>query len=642
VTDQLGRAITYAYDAANREVGSTWKSAAGSTTNVQTFTYDANGNQLTAADYGGTYTNSYDALNRLTAQTDPFGVALTFSYDALNRQTTVQDSLSGTTTSVYDTAGRLTTREFGGASQTPLRIDLGYDSADRLTGLTRYSNLAGSALVATTSYSYDVASRLTGIVSKDSTPATISYYNYQYDNASRVTVQSGTGATGTYSYDAANQVLGDGTTTYSYDANGNRTMAGYQTGTNNQVTNDGAFTYTYDAAGNMTQKSKGTNQETWYYGYDNWNHLTSVRKTSDGTANQLLVTYSYDVYGQRVQEDKWTSGTGTVTTRFVWSNNQVVMDLNGSNVVQERYLWGDMTDQLFARIDGNGTAWWYLTDRLGSVRDVLNAGGTSQDHTDYTAFGVIVTQTSASAQGRYGWQGIDSDAQTGLQYHRERYGDPGTGRWTTLDPSGFGAGDANLYRNVRNNPTNGTDPSGLQAWDSEHDPRYGLTIAFAYYTSTLQQVYYGAMNGQNPKGGLQRAVDAFNGFVKSFNTWLTNNPPTSWGIKRPPQLIEQVAPAPNSTLIEIWDQTFEDFKTQRQDAFRQIYWLALIGMMWDASGGFGSAGPFSKESALELRQELISMIRECRALGDGATALRIAQVLRRLEILIDKNWPGTI
>jgi hypothetical protein len=150
------------------------------------------------------------------------------------------------------------------------------------------------------------------------------------------------------------------------------------------------------------------------------------------------------------------------------------------------------------------------------------------------------------------------------------------------------------------------------------------------------------MNGQNPKGGLQRAVDAFNGFVKSFNTWLTNNPPTSWGIKRPPQLIEQVAPAPNSTLIEIWDQTFEDFKTQRQDAFRQIYWLALIGMMWDASGGFGSAGPFSKESALELRQELISMIRECRALGDGATALRIAQVLRRLEILIDKNWPGTI
>jgi YD repeat-containing protein len=432
VTDQLGRVMTYAYDAANREVGSTWKSAGGSTTNVQTFTYDAAGNHLTAADYNGTYTNGYDALNRLTAQTDPFGVALTYQYDALSRQTTVQDSLSGTTTSVYDNASRLTTREFGGPGQTPLRIDLGYDNGNRLTGLTRYSTLNGTGLVATTSYNYDTASRVTSIVSKDSTPATISYYNYQYDNANRVTLQSGTGATGTYTYDAASQVLTDGTATYSYDANGNRTMAGYQVGTNNQMTTDGTWTYTYDAAGNLTQKSKGSGLETWYNDYDNQNHLTSVRKTSDGTTNQLLVTYTYDAYGQRIKEVKWQSSPGTTaTTEFVWSNGQVVMDLNGSNAVQERYLWGDRTDQLFARIDGNGAAWWYLTDRLGSVRDVLNASGASQDHTDYTACGVIITQTSASAQGRFCWTSKDFDPQTGFQYNLARYYSPATGTWTS-------------------------------------------------------------------------------------------------------------------------------------------------------------------------------------------------------------------
>src|SRR5262249_27647229 len=154
-----------------------------------------------------------------------------------------------------------------------------------------------------TSYSYDLATRTTGIVNKDATPATISYYNYQYDNANRVTLQTGTGATGTYSYDAASQVLGDGTATYSYDASGNRTMAGYQVGTNNQVTNDGTWTYTYDAVGNLIEKSKGSGQEAWFYGYDDANHLTSVQKTSDGTTNKLLVTYTYDVYGQRVQED---------------------------------------------------------------------------------------------------------------------------------------------------------------------------------------------------------------------------------------------------------------------------------------------------------------------------------------------------
>jgi len=458
VTDALGRVMTYAYDAAGRETGSTWKSASGTVTNVQTFTYDAVGNQLTAADDNGTYTNSYDAQDRLTAQTDPFGVTLTYMYDANSNQTTVQDSLGGVTTSVYDAAGRLTTREFGGASQTPLRIDLNYDNANRLTGLIRNSNLAGTSLVGTTSYSYDTASRMTSIVSKNASLATVSYYDYQYDNADRVMVESGTGATGTYTYDADSQVLSDGTTTYSYDANGNRTMSGYSVGTGNQVTTDGTWTYTYDAAGNMIEKTNSS--ATWLYGYDNENHLTTIQETVSGTTT-LLVTYTYDVYGQRIEEQEWQSGTGTVTTEFVWSNGQVVIELNGSNVVQERYLSGNTVGQLFARIDGNGTAWWYLTDELGSVRDVLNASGSVADHTDYTAYGVIITQSSASAQGEYGWQGENFDPLTGLQYHDARYYCPAAGTWTSQDPIGFGAGSANLYEYVGNDPTNATDPTGL-------------------------------------------------------------------------------------------------------------------------------------------------------------------------------------
>jgi RHS repeat-associated protein len=457
VTDQLGRAITYAYDAVNRLIGETWKSAAGATTNVQTITYDNNGNQLTAADYSGTYTMGYDAQDRMTAQTGPFGVALTYAYDAANRATTLQDSQGGVLTSVYDNASRLQTREFGGAGQTPLRIDLGYDNADRLTGLTRSNNLAGTSLVGTTSYSYDVASRLTGIVSQNASLATVSYYNYQYDNADRVTVQSGTGATGTYGYDAASQVTGDGTKTYSYDSNGNRNMSGYQTGTNNQTTNDGTWTYTYAAAGNLTGKSNSS--ATWSYGYDNKNHLKTVQETVSGST-ALAVTYTYDVFGQRIEEDKWASGTGTVSTRFVWSGTQVMLDMNGSNVVQERYLWGDAQDQLFARIDGNGTAWWYLTDREGSVRDVLNASGTQADHTDYTAFGVIITQTSAAAQGRFAFTSKDDDSQTGFQFNVDRYYAPALGIFISTDPIQFEGGLTTLYGYCGNDPTNATDPSG--------------------------------------------------------------------------------------------------------------------------------------------------------------------------------------
>lgn len=42
--------------------------------------------------------------------------------------------------------------------------------------------------------------------------------------------------------------------------------------------------------------------------------------------------------------------------------------------------------------------------------------------------------------------------------------DPSIGRWFGEDPIDFGAGDANLYRDRGNNPTNATDPSGLQTY----------------------------------------------------------------------------------------------------------------------------------------------------------------------------------
>jgi hypothetical protein len=49
---------------------------------------------------------------------------------------------------------------------------------------------------------------------------------------------------------------------------------------------------------------------------------------------------------------------------------------------------------------------------------------------------------------------------------------PTFGRFITKDPIGFQAGDVNLFRFVGNNPTNATDPSGLQQYKpiGETDP----------------------------------------------------------------------------------------------------------------------------------------------------------------------------
>ena len=43
---------------------------------------------------------------------------------------------------------------------------------------------------------------------------------------------------------------------YAYDANGNRTNAGYQTGPDNGLPSDGTYNYTYDGEGNLIKRTE--------------------------------------------------------------------------------------------------------------------------------------------------------------------------------------------------------------------------------------------------------------------------------------------------------------------------------------------------------------------------------------------------
>jgi RHS repeat-associated protein len=52
------------------------------------------------------------------------------------------------------------------------------------------------------------------------------------------------------------------------------------------------------------------------------------------------------------------------------------------------------------------------------------------------------------------------DDNTGLQNNLNRWYEPATGKWLSVDPIGFEGGDKNLYRYVLGNPINQTDPSG--------------------------------------------------------------------------------------------------------------------------------------------------------------------------------------
>ena len=120
---------------------------------------------------------------------------------------------------------------------------------------------------------------------------------------------------------------------------------------------------------------------------------------------------------------------------------------------------GDQVDQIQARISTGGAVAWYMTDRLGSIRDITNSSGGVVDHLDYDGFGN--TGSTPSGGDRFLFTGRDYDSEIGLQYNRGRVLRPKRGRWTSQDPFGFLAYDSNLYRYVANQPTHTEDPSGL-------------------------------------------------------------------------------------------------------------------------------------------------------------------------------------
>jgi RHS repeat-associated protein len=510
-TDRNGRLISFSYDNVGRETGETW-TVSGSTVNTFTFTFDAAGNLLTAANAAGTYTMAYDNLNRATAVQEPFGLSLTYAFDKAGRQTTTQDNQSGVTSSVYDGIGQLTTREFGGSGMTPLREDLTYTSRNQMGTATRYSDLAGTTLVGTSSYSYDSVDNVTNIQHAGKTGTNLANYTYVYDLASRITSETDNASNTTYTYDATSELTGAGGTLYTYDLNGNRTMAGYTTGTNNQLMNDGTWTYTYDNEGNLTKKSKGASAETWFFSYDNKNHMTGVKQeATDGGTVQMQATYVYDALQNRVEKDVWTSGGGgtLTTTRFGYDRGNVWADLNGSNVVQMRRLYLQGIDQVFARIDSGGSAAWYLTDHVGSIREVINSANTTTDVVSYDAWGGVTSESNSAYGDRYKNTGRELDSETGLQYNRSRLYLSGIARWISQDPLGFSANDANLYRYVLNNPLAYTDPFGTKGskkvivdvgiyldgtWDKPQDN----TIIWRMFSSSWHlKFFYFMVRGRN-------------------------------------------------------------------------------------------------------------------------------------------------
>ena len=434
VTDPDDHTITYSYNADNEETGETWVNPSGGTPlDVFDYGYNADGELTSVSDDNSAYQYTYNADDEETSQADVGSpdlpsVTLTYDYDPDGDRTGMDDSLGGLVSYTYDPRDELINEALSGSGISAEAVKNAYDNEGNMTAQTRYSNLAETTVVASTTYAYDNAELLKGITDKASGGTTLLSYAYTYDGAELVSQEvrvwdSGSDTdTLTYDYTNNDQLTSVSHSddsfsneSFSWDANGNETGSGYTTGTGNEQTASPGYTYTYDANGNMITMTNTSTGDKWTYSYNFRNLMTgAVEKTSGGTTLEQ-VTYTYDALDNRIGMDE--NGTQTWT---LYDGSDPVMDFSSGGSLEMRYLNGPtglLVDTVLARESSGGTIAWYLPDRLGTVRDLISNSGSIIDHVDYSAFGMQLDESSpANGDRMVGFAGMERDTVTGLNW----------------------------------------------------------------------------------------------------------------------------------------------------------------------------------------------------------------------------------
>jgi RHS repeat-associated protein len=506
-----------------------------------------------------TFTFNYN--NTTSTETDNFwDFHNTYTWDTLNRVTTVkQESPSNVNAASWSVKNQQTrTAVIGyfadGAIQTISRTQgaAGFTSSPILsTYVSIADGLKNEGRLASITQS---GFSIIGLGAGDCV------YAYGYDDQGRIASMTTPAGTRTYAYDSFDQVTGATATTalpaesYSYDTNGNRTTGAGATstviGAYNRITDDGTYTYVYDKEGNRTRRENKVRPPTtdtttiWFeiYTWDYRERLVGVTKYNRDGAWQQYVAYDYDGLDQRIRKTVkvpgQSSATVTLQERYLYDHNvldasmeEVVLVINeltaGSayQQVSHRFMNGPEIDQVFSDERPGNSILWYLSDQQNTVRDVANfVYGTAnnaavvRNHLKYGSFGNVTADNPTTATANDGtapgiegsvtttfspqrsFTGREPDASTGLIYYRARWFDPQLGRFISEDPIGCAAGDANLSRYVGNSTPNGTQLRGQISLigQSNGKTRMSRTVQNAAGTVTAKQRFLYDTNVVDP------------------------------------------------------------------------------------------------------------------------------------------------
>jgi RHS repeat-associated protein len=390
---------------------------------------------------------TYDHMGRLMAHTHKTGSQAAVTLSAPD----------------YDELGRVVTENIGNSVE---NIDYAYNIQGWTTkNGTRGSDAFGMDIRYNTGITTGVAAQYGGNIAEvewQHKSSTAQKFGYEYDKLNRLARANHSGGL----YDVSGNDGGN----IGYDLNGN--IESLKREKNGTLIDNLTYTYTsgrltrVEDAGTTDGFNNGNTSGDDYAYYDNgllkydknksilsnitYNEINLPDKIT--FSNNYKIKFIYASDGTKLQM-KVENSSGTPISTIDYVGNMVYM--NGT-LEQLLTAGGRVLDPTATDSDYE----YFITDHLGSVRAVIDEGGTVRQTRDYYPFGMeMIASTTASPENRYGYQGKELLEEEGLDwqdFHARMY-DPAIARFLAVDPAGQ---FASPYMAMGNNPMIMVDPDG--------------------------------------------------------------------------------------------------------------------------------------------------------------------------------------
>jgi RHS repeat-associated protein len=238
-----------------------------------------------------------------------------------------------------------------------------------------------------------------------------------------------------------------------------------------------------------------------------YNWEGKLRSSDDSGSNSISI--KYDPMGNRVVKNSSVNGNRKYIVEISGELPTILLELdpNDDMEIKKTYIYAN--SQILAQHDGDSSdpRYFYLHDRLGSVRLLINTSGITQNSYMYNPFGeLFTTECAENINNPFKFTGQWYDSEISQYYLRARQNDPALMRFTSRDPfRGSFRKPLTLHRYLycQNDPINNIDPTG------EYEGIGGLLLANAFRGALMGALSGGLYNGlitQSWKGFAEGAI----------------------------------------------------------------------------------------------------------------------------------------